>query len=78
MDRKKRRIAENALIQLSIREGKTVEEIKKEIKKAMLIGLCSQDTKIQAHWNSIPCEGELPTPEELIVYMAEAARKNYD
>ncbi len=74
MQRKKIWIAKNALLQISIREGKTVEEIEKEIKKAILIGLCSQDTKVQAYWNRIPCEGEVPTPDEVIAFLADETK----
>lgn len=58
-----------------MREGKTVEEIKKEIEKAMLIGLCSQDPKVEAYWKRIPCEGDVPTPEEVIAFLAKEAKK---
>lgn len=75
MDKKKLRIAENALRQIAMREGKTISEVKKEIQKAMLIGLCSQDPKVQAYWKRIPCGGEVSTPEEVIVFLADEAKK---
>jgi cell division protein YceG involved in septum cleavage len=75
MERKKLQNAEKALRQISLREGKTVNEVKNEIKKAMLIGLCSQDTKVQEYWRRIPCEGDIPTPEEVIVFLAYEAKK---
>jgi hypothetical protein len=74
MDKKKLRIAENALRQIAMRDGKTVSEVRKEIQKAMLIGLCSQDPKVQAYWKRIPCEGEVPTPEEVIAFLADEAK----
>lgn len=67
----KRKInAEKAICQIAIREGVTVEEVRKQIKIAMLAGLCSQDPNVQARWKKIPCKGEVPTPEELIIYLA--------
>ena len=74
MDKKKLRIAENVLRQIAIHEGKTVTEVRKEIQKAMLVGLCSQDPKVQAYWKRIPREGEVPTPEEVIAFLADEAR----
>ena len=74
MDKKKLRIAENALRQIAMRDGKTVSEVRKEIQKAMLIGLCSQDPKVQAYWKRIPCEGEVPTPEKIIAFLADEAK----
>ena len=58
-----------------MRDGKTVSEVRIEIQKAMLIGLCSQDPKVQAYWKHIPCEGEVPTPEEVIAFLADEANK---
>lgn len=68
-------IAKDAVNQIALREGKTVEQVRKEIQKAILIGLCSQDPKIQAYWKRIPSEGDIPTPEEVIAFLAMEARK---
>lgn len=75
MNRKKLLIAESAIKQIAVRKGKTVEEIRKEIQKAMLIGLCSQDPKVQAYWRRIPCKGDIPTPEEVIAFLAKQEKK---
>lgn len=75
MNKKKLRIAEHALRQIAMREGKTAEEVRKEIKKAMLVGMFSQDLKVQAYWKRIPCDGDLPTPEEVIVFLAGQVKK---
>lgn len=37
---------------------------------AMLAGLCNQNPDIQARWKKIPCIGDVPTPEEVITYLA--------
>lgn len=37
----------------------------------MISGLLSPDPVIKMRWKEIPCEGEVPTPEELILYLAE-------
>lgn len=67
--------AEKAIQEVAMREGITVEEVRKEMKKAMLVGLCSQDPAIQEKWKRVPCKGEVPTPEELITYMAENVKE---
>jgi hypothetical protein len=41
----------------------------------MLNGLVSDDPRVKAYWQSIPHEGEIPTPEEFIAYTADIARK---
>lgn len=62
--------AERAIRDIAIQEGKTVEYIRLQMKIAMLSGLSNPDLEIQARWKLIPCEGEIPTPEELITYLA--------
>ena len=63
--------AEEALQTVAIRNGTTVEAVRKEIKLAMLAGLCNTDPTVQAKWKEIPCAGEVPTPEELIAYLVK-------
>ena len=70
MNKKDLRVAENAIAKIAIRERKPVSEIKKEMEKAMFVGLCSQDPTVQAYWRQIPCEGDVPTPEELIIFVS--------
>ena len=62
--------AERALREVAQQNNTTLEEVKKEIRLAMLAGLCNTDPAVQARWKDIPCAGEVPTPEELIAYVA--------
>lgn len=68
--------AEQALQTVAIRDGTTVEEVRKEIKLAMLAGLCNTDPAVQTKWKEIPCAGEVPTPEELITYIVQRINSN--
>ena len=70
MKKRNRISAEQALQEVALRNRTTVEEVRKEIKLAMLAGLCNPDPAVQAKWREIPCVGEVPTPEELITYIA--------
>lgn len=67
---KKRADAKKAIRRIAMRERVTVEEVHKQMKLAILAGLCNQDSAVQARWKKIPCEGEVPTPGELIAYLA--------
>ena len=51
--------------------GMSVEEIIKEMEKAILAGYSDTDEQIRAYWKRIPCKGEYPTPEELITFIVE-------
>lgn len=68
--------AETAIKKIAMREGITVEEVRAEMKRAMLIGLCSKDPAVRERWKRIPCKGDIPTPEELIVYMAQNVKES--
>jgi hypothetical protein len=63
--------AEAAIRKIALREGIPFEEVRTEMKKAMLVGLYSQDPAIREKWGKIPCKGDIPTPEELIIYMVQ-------
>lgn len=62
--------AEDAIRHIAKKEGVSVEEIRSQMSQAMLTGLNSEDPDVQARWKQIPCKGEVPTPEELITYIA--------
>lgn len=66
MDKIKRSLASVAK-----QNGVSVDEVKREIQKAIDIGMANPDPKIQAFWNSIPRAGERPTPEEVISFFAK-------
>ena len=68
--------AEHALREVARQNNTTLEEVKKEIRLAMLAGLCNSDPAVQARWKDIPCAGEVPTPEELIAYVATMVSGN--
>jgi len=75
MDKKKIDGAKRAIEQIAKKNHATVEEVRLQIKVSMINGLVSEDTKIKSFWQSIPCEGEIPTPEELIAYTADIVRR---
>ena len=62
--------AEQMIHAVAAQHHTTVEAVRLEMKQAVLAGLLNPDPEVQATWKSIPCEGEVPTPEELIVWMA--------
>jgi hypothetical protein len=73
MNKKKLMIAQQTIKKLAERDGVTVEYVRSQMKIAMLYGLCNPDPRIKAYWKGIPHAGEVPSPEELIIYAAEQA-----
>lgn len=68
-------VAENAIRKIALSEGVTVEYVRKQMQIAMLNGLCSSDAKVKAFWDNIPCEKEVPSPEELIIHISEIIKR---
>ena len=71
----RRQVAENAIRKIAEREGVSTEHVRKQMQIAMINGLCSTDPKVKAFWAAIPCEKEVPTPEELIVYISGTIKR---
>ena len=78
MNKKSLIIAENAIKKLAERDGVSVEYVRNQMKIAMINGLCSKDPVQKAYWKSIPCEGEIPTPEEFIAYTSNVVKKQIE
>ena len=70
----KRIVAENAISKIPKGEGVSTEYVRKQMQIAMINGLCSTDPKVKAFWAAVPCEKDVPTPEELILYTSEMVR----
>ena len=56
--------------QIAVKNHTTPEEVRRQIKLAMLCGMVNQDPEVQKKWGEIPSEGSVPTPEELILWAA--------
>lgn len=72
--RQKLSVAEDSIRKLALRDGVTVEYVRKQMQIAMLNGLCSNNSNVKAFWDSIPNEKEVPSPEELIIYISEIVK----
>ena len=67
-----------ALIQIALKEGISVAEVRKEIQTAIDAGLNNPDPKIQEYWAKIPKKGKKHTPDEVIAFLAKEVKKNQD
>lgn len=63
--------ADAALREVARKNHITVDEVRKEIRLAMIAAMCDPDPAIQRVWREIPCAGAALTPEDLITYIAE-------
>ena len=66
--------AKAALREVARKNHTTVEEVRKEIRLAMIVAMCNPDPAIQKRWNAIPHAGDTLTPEDFITYVASQCR----
>lgn len=62
--------AEKAIKLTAEKEGVSVKEIRRQLELAILAGIASLDPSTRDKWKKVPCESDIPTPEELITYIA--------
>ena len=62
--------ADTALLEVARRHNTTVDEVRKEIRIAMAVAMCSPDPNVQKRWREIPHDGEVLTLEDFIAYAA--------
>ena len=63
-------IIKNNLEKIAKSEGITTDEVRQEIAFAISYALKSDNPKVQNFWKDIPCEGDTPTVDEVIDYIA--------
>mgnify|MGYP002410996379 CR=1 FL=1 len=61
---------------IAAEENTTAEEVRREIKAAIQEGFHNPDPNVQAQWARMPRKGNIPTPDELIAYVAQQAEQN--
>lgn len=69
--------AEKIYLKVAIQRHTTVDDIKKQIKLAMIAGMCNQNPEIQKRWREIPHDGDVPTPEELLIFMSSKVHNGF-
>lgn len=52
-----------------------IEEVKREIKLAMVVGMCNQDPEIRQKWQEIPHDEDILTPEELQIFLSTQVKQ---
>lgn len=75
MNQKRELEIEKNLEIIAKREGISPEEVRTEIGRAISYTMKSDDPKIQRFWSNFPCEGDSPTVEEVIGYLADKLSK---
>lgn len=63
--------AERAMEQTAKNHGVSYDQVYREIEEVIAEAMATNDPYGQALWSMIPCEGECPTPTELIAYLGE-------
>ena len=66
--------AREALVKLAKQEAVSEETVHHEIKFALTEAMKNPELQAQTFWKFIPHEGEHPTPEEVIAYIANMVK----
>lgn len=67
--------ARKILKQVAIKYGISEQEVRTEIEKAIELAKANTDTKVHGQFSQIKCKGDVPTPEEFLIYMTEKCRE---
>jgi len=70
MNQNKKEMISEYLQEIAKKEGITENDVRNEIALAVSFALKSSNPQIQNFWKEIPCDGENPTIEEIIDYIA--------
>lgn len=65
---------DSILRHIAAQNGVTEREVLREIQAAIDAGYASADPAVQEYWAALPFP-QKPTPQELIVYLGEQARR---
>ena len=63
-----------ALYKVAAEHNTTVQEVRAEIQKAMMVGRNSPDPAVQAVWAQLLERDSEPTPEAFIAFLAERVK----
>ena len=62
--------AQKSIKIIAEKENISADDVRREMKAAISVGLLNPDPEVQEMWKTIPCKGEVPEPEELIAWLA--------
>lgn len=55
---------------LAARDRTTPDRVRYHLKELILSGMMDPDPQVRQQWTRCPCRGEVPTPEEFLLWMA--------
>lgn len=61
--------ANEIFAQIAKREHTTVDEVKREVKRAMFFGMTDRSPSVREEWSKIPHKGDTITEEEFLLYL---------
>lgn len=56
---------------LAARDHTTPDRVRYYLKEQIISGMLDPDPEVRKQWSSCPCQGEVPTPEEFLLWMAD-------
>lgn len=66
----------NVFSEIAEQNGVTAQEVRNEIMRAIALAMESSSENEDSIWSTMPKKGEVPTPEELILWVAAKAQES--
>lgn len=71
MTRKEKKRIQDIMEEVAWENGVSVEKVRCDIESFIAVSMQSPDPEVRARWREIPKKGEVPTPEEVILFFAK-------
>lgn len=76
--KKAKRAANKGLEAAANKNDMSIEDIRREIEITIKQAEKSDDPEVRKFWDAVPRQGETPTPEQVIAYIAVTVTANKD
>lgn len=67
--------ARQAVKTIAENENISANDVRMEMKAAISDAMRNPDPKVKSMWESMPCKGDVPEPEELIAWLANLVKE---
>lgn len=68
--------AKRILKKVANKHGVTEQEVRMEIEEAIIMAKANSESNVHSQFNKIKCKGDVPTPEEVLIYLSKRCEKN--
>ena len=75
MSKKDLNKARQAVRTIAEKENISTNDVRREMKAAIFEAMRNPDPAVRSMWESMPCKGDVPEPEELIAWLTDMVKE---